>query len=259
MATNKTSVSVAETGRGPKKVYTPSPEEQSRANTFRLTAALLWVLALGAEAACIFWALKQVPIVLWQVIALLVLDAVLAIGGSLLWKRSNKLDPPSRANGLTFWLQSQLGLIVAVLAFLPLIVVVLLSGNLSTKEKGIIAGVAGVLLVVTGLFGVDWNPVSAEQYNQEVAVVMAVNGENEVFWVKNGSVYHLCEESSDLQRDSADGNVYNGTVAAAHENGMQRLANRKECGYDPNNPPDVTDWLPGGGLFDQITAPQDTP
>ena len=78
------------------------------------------------------------------IIILIVIDLALAVTGSILWKKSNRLDPASEKNKLLFFMQSQLGLVVAVIAFLPLIVFILTSKNLDTKQKGILGGIAGV-------------------------------------------------------------------------------------------------------------------
>lgn len=57
-----------------------------------------------------------------------------------------------------FFMQSQLGLVVAVIAFLPFIIFVLGSKNIDAKQKGILGGIAAVALVIAGITGVDFNP-----------------------------------------------------------------------------------------------------
>ncbi|NKF33718.1 hypothetical protein HER21_45665, partial [Pseudomonas sp. BGM005] len=60
----------------------------------------------------------------WAFITLLVLlvvIAVLAITGSILWKKANRLDPARKSETVRFFVQNQLGAIIAIVAFLPLI------------------------------------------------------------------------------------------------------------------------------------------
>ena len=71
---------------------------------------------------------------------------------------------------------------------------------------------------------------SQEQFNKEHQVVIAVNGKDEVFWAKGGYIYHLCQESPDLQRPSKDNQIYSGTLEQAHAAGKTSLARSNECG-----------------------------
>ncbi len=65
----------------------------------------------------------------------MVVDLVLVVIGSMLWKKSNRLDPASEKNKFMFFMQSQLGLVVSAIAFLPLIIFILTSKNLDKKQK----------------------------------------------------------------------------------------------------------------------------
>ena len=119
------------------KNYQVSPENKKKAATNRIIAAVLWVVAIGAELFTIFWVLKQDPIIYWLLIVLIVAIAILAIVGSVLWKKSNRLDPAPRSETVRFFIQNQLGAIVSVLAFLPLIILIFLNKDMDGKQKGI--------------------------------------------------------------------------------------------------------------------------
>lgn len=115
------------------------------------------MLALGAQAGAIALLFKQ-PVNMMWIIILIAVDLALAVSGSILWKKSNRLDPASKSNKFMFFMQSQLGLVVAVIAFLPFIIFVLGSKNIDAKQKGILGGIAAVALVIAGITGVDFNP-----------------------------------------------------------------------------------------------------
>ena len=87
-------------------------------------------------------------------IGLLVVIAVFAIAGSLMWKAANKHDPASKADTVRFFVQNQLGAIITVIAFLPLIVLIFMDKDMDPKNKKIAGGVGVVLAVVATLIGV---------------------------------------------------------------------------------------------------------
>jgi len=227
--------------------WTATPEAKKKALNFRLLAILLWVLAIGAEAFAIFWVLKQNPVNMILLIGLLVGIAALAIGGSLLWKQSNRLDPASKSDKVRFFVQNQLGVIISAIAFIPLIVLIFTNKNMDGKQKAIAGIIAIVLLGASGTFGASVNPPSTEQYAAETAAVTeATGGENLVYWTKSGKVFHLCSEVSAVNMESADGKIYEGTVAEAHAAGKERLTlqveqERKQCGFDEAPADDSTD------------------
>jgi hypothetical protein len=240
----------------PKKVvrvessnWKASPESKGQATTSRIIALLLWLLAIGGEAFAIFWVLRQSPINMTYLIGALVVIGVLAIIGDLLWKRANRLDPASTSEPFRFFVQNQLGAILAILAFLPLIVMIFLNKDMNTQQKGIAGGIGIVLLLIAGMMGISTNPPSVEQYSAtlvpqfpaESAVVIGLTGKDLVFWTKDGTVYHLCQSVSDLQRESKDNTIYSGSVADAHVAGKQRLtlevqSETKQCGFPTPRP-----------------------
>ncbi|MFT4086514.1 MAG: hypothetical protein QM658_05060 [Gordonia sp. (in: high G+C Gram-positive bacteria)] len=217
-----------------------SPEAKSTALKLRIGAAALWVLAIALEIFVIVWALVPDEAFdnkrMWIVIGLVVLIGVITLIGSLLWKKANRYDPASEKDKVRFFVQNQLGVIITVLAFLPLIVLVLLDKNLSGKQKGVLGGVVAVVAVLVGIASADFNPPSTEQYSVETNVVKELTGKDEVYWVKGGSAFHVCRDVPDLSRSKAE-NIHTGTVAEAHQDGIPRLTKKwvseatKNCGY----------------------------
>ena len=223
--------------------WKPTPEAKSKALTFRIIAIVLWVLAIGGEAFEIFWVLRQSPPNMWLLIGGLVVIAGLAIGGSLLWKQANRLDPASRENTTRFFIQNQLGAIITVVAFLPLIILIFLNKDMDGKQKGIVGAIGIVILAVVAYFAADLTPPSVEQYDAETQQVVDITGENLVFWTQGGSVFHLCDAASAVNQESKDNTIYSGTVADAHAAGKDRLTLQvdqeiKQCGFDAVAPED---------------------
>lgn len=198
----------------PKK-FVPTKEAKGKATRLRVIAGLLWLLALGAQAGAIALLFKQ-PVNMMWIIILIAVDLALAVSGSILWKKSNRLDPASKSNKFMFFMQSQLGLVVAVIAFLPFIIFVLGSKNIDAKQKGILGGIAAVALVIAGITGVDFNPPSVEEYTEQTARVEELTGKNEVYWTKSGSKYHLYDDCHSINRDATT-EIFAGTVAKARE------------------------------------------
>jgi hypothetical protein len=198
------------------KGFVPTEESKGKATQLRMFAALSWLGAIGAQIGAIMLLFKQ-PVNMTWIIALIVVDLALAILGSYLWKKSNRLDPASEKNKFMFFMQSQLGLVVAIIAFLPLVIFVFTSKNLDGKQKGIIGGIAAVALVIAGITGTDFNPPSVEQYTEQTAQVEGLNnGVNHVFWTKSGKSFHLFQECHTINK-KATTEIFQGTVAQARE------------------------------------------
>lgn len=218
--------------------WKPTPEAKQQATTKRILAAVAWTLAIGLEAFAIFWLLRQVPFetshLIWLIVVLVVI-AGLAITGSMLWKQANRLDPASKQQKVRFFVQNQLGAIITVIAFLPLIVLILVNKNVDGRQKAIAAAVAIVLALGATALGIDFAPVSKEQVVAESNEVVALTGQDLVFWTKSGEVYHLCEAASAVNQESKDNTIYSGTVAQALAAGKSRLTKQvdielKQCG-----------------------------
>lgn len=224
-----------------------TPEGKKRALTLRLISFGLWAVAIAVEAFTIFWIIKHPELhnfMVWLIAAIVVI-AAFAITGSVIWKRSNRLNPASREDKIQFFVQNQLGAIIGIVAFLPLIIVIFSNKNMDQQQKTI-AGVVGIIvLLIVEASSIDYAPVSAEQVDEDAALVIAYTGQNQVYWVKGGSVYHLCAEYpagttiSPLARGDVNTNpVYSGTVAQAVDAGMKRLSmyGFTECGYTEGQP-----------------------
>ena len=212
--------------------WQPTAEARAQANQNRLIAAVLWALAIGAECVGIFWVLRQVPFTntwLAVLLGLIVVAGVLAVVANQLWKKANRLDPASEKNKLRFFIQNQLGVIITVIAFLPLILVILFSKNISNQQKAIAGGAAILVLLIGAFSGIEWNPVSQEDLDTNTQQIMAIKGVDEVFWVPGGKVYHLCADVSDLQQtnqNAAKNQIVQGTVAQAVAAGKTRLTEK---------------------------------
>lgn len=187
-------------------------ERQGRAAGFRVGAVILWLLAIAFEVLVILILNKTMylaPQTVWLIVGI-ALDLVCVIIGSLLWKKSNDIDPASDDNKLKFFLWNNMGIIAAIAAFLPLIILLLKDKKLDPKLKKIVTAVAGVALVIAILFSIDWNPTSEKDLEEAQAGI----GDGTVYWTMFGKSYHE-DENCQAIRNSA--NVYSGTIEEAFE------------------------------------------
>ncbi|GAT72921.1 hypothetical protein [Microbacterium hydrocarbonoxydans] len=254
--------------------WKPTPEAKSKATTFRWIAAVLWAVAIAAEAVGIFWLLRQREFVgedgtlvrdpdtglleeqgvtatfpQWAFITLLVLLVVIAalsITGSFLWKKANRLDPARRSDTFRFFVQNQLGAIIAIIAFVPLIILIFLNKDMDKGQKTT-AGIVGIVLAALAVvLGIDFNPPSVEKYTADQSTVIQLLGKDEVVWVAGGGVYHVCDEVPDIQTGSEK---VTGTTAEAVAAGKTRLtlefaSELKTCGLAvPENSAEIVEAL----------------
>lgn len=213
----------------------------------RVGAIILWILGLGCEVGAILTLVKKILIptsvdafvkkdgliytlVNWLgentplavIIAFLVLDLIFVIIGSQLWKKANHIDPPSKKNKFLFFLQSQLGAIVAVIAFVPFIIILLVSKEEDLAVKGAakkwlaVGAIVGCL--ICGAASIDYHPASAEG---KAAAEAAIDGD--VFYSPSGHVYHTHEDCGHLANSST---LYQGSVDEAISAGRTRLCKR---------------------------------
>lgn len=231
--------------------FVASDESKAKAKNFRILAIVSWILAIGLQVAAIFM-LYKVPINMTLLIILIVADLIFAVAGSLLWKKANRFDPASEKDKTKFFIQNQLGAIIGVLAFLPLVVLIFTNKNMSGKQKGILGSIAAVALVIAGLTGVDYNPPSVEQYTEQTQQVEQLNnGINKVYWTKSGTVYHIFSDCSHINTDRTD-EIFEGSVAQARE--LKKITNlcktcesraKRENGIDAKDVQEtVEDLLP---------------
>jgi len=196
--------------------FVPTGESKGKAKSLRLFAMLSFIVAIGFEIGAILL-LKKIPVNTVGLIVLIVADLIFAVIGSLLWKKSNRLDPASEKEKVKFFIQNQLGAILSVIAFLPLVILIFTNKNMNGKQKGIAGSIAVIALLIAGITGVDFNPPSQEKYAEQTAQVESLNnGVNHVFWTKSGRSYHLYSDCSYINTDRTV-EIFEGTVAQARE------------------------------------------
>lgn len=225
------------------QTWEASPEAKSTALKLRIVAGVLWVVAIALEVFTIVWALvpdKEFDTArIWTVIGLIIGIGVITLIGSFLWKKANRLDPASEKDTFRFFVQNQLGVIMTVLAFLPLIVLILMDKNLDGKQKGILGGIAAVVAIAVGIASADFDPPSVEKYTEDQNIITLLhNGDPDatVYWTKSGSVYHVCDTVPAVNKESSDNTIYDGTIDAAQEAGKERLTKQwkseaRTCGF----------------------------
>jgi len=194
--------------------------QKSAATRLRIFAAIAWIIAIGAEVAGIVM-LRQhkfdhgnMPLL----IGLLVVIAVFAIAGNLMWKAANKHDPARESDPARFFFQNQLGAIITVIAFLPLIVLIFMDKDMDPKNKKIAGGIGVVLAAVAAFTGIDFNPPSVEQYTKDMNTCASQ--------IKSGQPTTACspevaEQAKAIAADSKT--VANATKDAAHPNGVDTV------------------------------------
>ncbi|MEP7130408.1 MAG: hypothetical protein ABI770_04695 [Sphingomicrobium sp.] len=175
--------------------------QASAATRLRIFAAIAWIVAIGGEIAGIVL-LRQhkfdhgnLPLL----IGILVGIAIFAIAGSLLWKAANKQDPARESDKARFFFQNQLGAIITLIAFLPLIVLIFMDKDMDPKNKKIAGGIGAVLAVVATLIGVSWNPPSVEQYTKDMNTCASQIKANQPTTACSPEV---AQQAKDIARDS---------------------------------------------------------
>ena len=183
------------------KAWAATQDQKGKAKKLRIYAALCWLVAIGTEIGAIVM-LKQGKFQsgnMALLIGLMVVIAVFAIGGSLMWKAANKHDPASRADGFRFFVQNQLGAIITVIAFLPLLALIFLDKDMDPKNKKIVGGVGVALALLATVIGIDFKPPSTEQYTEDMNACAAQ--------IKSGQPTTACSpevasQAQDIARDS---------------------------------------------------------
>lgn len=199
------------------KTFVASPEARSKAKQLRIFAMIAWIIAIAGQAYAIFNLLSDDKMT-WLIVAIVVILA-LAITGSMLWKKANRLDPASEEDKTRFFIQNQLGAIMGVLAFLPLVILIFTNKDLDKRTKGIAGSVAVVALLLAGITGVDFDPPSIEKYtkeiNEQTTTLKELNFDNDnVFWTRAGNKYHIF---NDCQHIRGRDEINNGTVKESWE------------------------------------------
>ena len=152
------------------KEWRATHDQKSAATRLRIFAAIAWIIAIACEIAGVVLLFQHkfdhgnLPLL----IGILVAIAIFAIAGNLMWKAANKHDPARQSDTARFFFQNQLGAIITVIAFLPLLVLIFMDKDMDPKNKKIAGGVGVVLAIVATLFGVSYHPPSVEQYTKDM-------------------------------------------------------------------------------------------
>lgn len=210
------------------KIFKASEEAKGKAKQLRLFAILAWILGMAGQIFAIFKLISNETLT-WLIVVIVAI-LILSITGSLLWKKANRLDPASEKNKTKFFIQNQLGAIMGVLSFLPLVILIFMNKDIDGKTKGIAGTIAAVALVVAGITGVDFNPPSVEKYtkeiNEQTEVLKSLNHDTDnVYWTKAGNKYHIFEDCQHIKGRDV---INNGTVKKSwDEKGISELC--KTC------------------------------
>ncbi len=197
------------------------------ATGLRVGAIVLWVVAFIFEILAYLVLIGKINLkfmpTLWQLIVFLVLDLACVIVGSQLWKKANHIKPASEKNKVKFWLWNNMGVIVCVICFLPIIILLLTNKELDKKTKTIAVVVAIIALLIGGVSSYDWNPVSQEQ----LAAAEEALGDETVYWAPFGKVYHTHEDCGALNHtDTLTAGTVDQAVAANRTRLCTFCANR---------------------------------
>jgi len=199
-----------------KEVFVASPEAKGKAKTYRIIAFIAWIAAIAIQIYAILKLINN-DTMTWLIVAIVVILA-LAVTGNILWKKANRLDPASEKDKTRFFIQNQLGAIMGVLAFLPLVILIFTNKDLDGKTKGIAGSIGVVALLIAGISGVEFNPSSIEKYTEEISQQTSelkdlVDNDN-VYWTSAGNKYHIFE---DCQHIKGRKQISNGTVKDSWE------------------------------------------
>jgi hypothetical protein len=242
-----------------KATFVPTAEAKGQATQLRLFAFVAWILAIAAEVGAILVLLKSAKPIgtstwVWMIV-FIVIDLILVIIGSQLWKKANRLDPASQKDSVKFFLQNQLGVIISVIAFLPLVILVFTNKDLNGKQKGILGSIAVIALIVAGISSADFNPPSVEQYTQQTSRVEELTGGNNVYWTKSGTKYHIYQDCPHINSSRTD-EIFSGTVAKARElKNITELCKTCEARAEKEKALKGTTTLPAAATPDESPKP----
>ncbi len=190
------------------------------ATGLRIGAIACWVVALVLEILAILVVFGKINITsggpLVPMIILLILDLILVVLGAQFWKKANHIDPASEANPTKFWLWNNMGVIACALCFVPFIILLLSNKNADKQTKIVGTIVAVIALLIGGLMGYDFNPVSSE----EKEAAMEVFADSDVYWTRFGKCYHTSDDCSSLNQSEQ---LTKGTVEQAIAANRTRL------------------------------------
>ena len=191
---------------------------------YRVLAVVLWLLAIACEVLAIMALTKNFVIrfskgnaannILFTLILFIVLDLIFAIIAAQLWKRANRISPMSKKNKFLFYLWNELGVIMAIICFLPLIIFLLKDKKLDKKTKIIATAIALVAMLITGFASADYNPISSEEKGSAENLITC-----DVYWTVSGHKYHTNNNCQSIRNSD----YYKGTVKESIESGKATL------------------------------------
>lgn len=195
-------------------------ERKGNALPFRIGAIVLWVLGIVFEVLAILSANGTLflpgPNGMTWCIIFLVVDLVFVVVGSQLWKHANHISPASKENKMAYWVQTELGVIIAVIAFAPVIVLMLTNKDMDPKAKKVCSIVAGVALIAAIGSGIDYHPTTQEDLDTAEAGAAVLSDDGLAYWTPFGTKYHF---NPDCQYLKNSGTIYSGTVQEAIDAG----------------------------------------
>ena len=227
------------------KVFMASEEAKGQARQLRLFAILAWVMAMARQVFAILKLIHNETLT-WLIVAIVAI-LILAILGSWLWKKANRLDPASEKDKTRFFIQNQLGAILGVLAFLPMVILIFMNKEIDGKTKGIAGTIGVVAMLIAGITGIDFNPPSIEKYtkeiNEQTEALKKINmNVDHVYWTPEGNKYHIYGDCQHIKGHE----ISSGTVKESWEKkGISELCKTCEKRASKDNA------IPGDGT----TAP----
>ena len=199
-----------------KPTFVPTAEAKAQAGKLRKNGVILWVLAVVAEIIAMVILFRKDPEIPLStgsrvmLIIILLVDLILLIAGSMLWKKANRFDPASKQDALSFFFQNQMGVVAAVIAFLPVVILAFI------KKEYLVGAIAALFLVGGGVASADFKPPSKEEYAKQSNYVNELMGVDHVYWTKSGTKYHLYEDCQYLKSDRTTEIFEGGTVSDAY-------------------------------------------
>ncbi len=229
-------------------------EAKKKAKGLRWGAVLLWLAGLAFEVLTILYINGTFYIPgnnkLAYIIIGVVLDLACVIAGSQLWKKANRIDPASEKQKVKFFLWNQMGVIAALIDFVPLVVLLLKDKDLDEKTKKIASIVAVVAALAAVGTSIDYHPVSAEDLAAAQQSVEEYTYDGTVHWTQFGKCYHFDDNCQSI-RNSAT--VYYGTIEEAFEAKRSRA-----CSFcaDAEALVPVDKLVSSSDFFDEMTEPE---
>lgn len=204
---------------------------EGNATGFRIGAFVLWFLGIACEVVAIMILTNKIYLgdkqTTWF-IAALVADLVFVLVANFLWKKSNRIDPASEANKVKFFLHNNLGVLMSLIAFVPIIILVLKDKkNLDEKTKKFVAIGLIAALLICSVAGIDFNPISKEAKEAQLAEAEALSI-GTVYWSTFGHKYHY---DPDCQAIKNSDTLYEGSVEQAIQGNRTELCKFCESKY----------------------------